>query len=322
MAAFSPNGVQLTGQSYGVNPFDFNRVSEANGRSGMQAQAQALQQAMKNAGPSPEGEMAANRQRITDLTEGRADELRNDPRMNQAMDFFGSVLNGSKVPFSEETQRAQLNQRANGTAAANASQLRALEEAIVARGGSLQDPSFLAQKQEMMANRQGQNLDALGQMLSQAGIANYNAQASGANSLAGIRSGQNNQINQMGLAGAGYRAQDFRDVPTTSTTTFFNQNQQPVPQIQQPQYNPQAYVAPPPPVATRPAPTPTAAPVAAPRPSSSSGTGMGYAYNPATGQTITTGGATGPFWPGVSAPAAPYRPAATSGLPYQPYNGG
>ncbi len=66
----------------------------------------------------------------------------------------------------------------------------------------------------MMANRQGQNLDALGKMLAQAGIANFNAQAQGANSLAGIRSGQNNQINQMNLAGAGYRAQDFRDVPT------------------------------------------------------------------------------------------------------------
>jgi hypothetical protein len=219
--SFSAPGTDRT-LSSGAAPWDWRTLSDQTGqmafnasKSSIDAQRQALASA---AGIGPDAEMAANRQKITDLTEGRAGQLANDPRMNQAMDFFGQVLNGSKMPFSEETQRAQLNQQANGTAAANAAQLRALEEAIVARGGSLQDPSFLAQKQEMMSNRQGQNLDALGRMLSQAGIANFNAQAQGANALAGIRSGQNNQINQMNLAGAGYRAQDFRDVPTGGGT--------------------------------------------------------------------------------------------------------
>lgn len=151
---------------------------------------------------------------IRDLTEGRARELADDPRLNQAMDFFGQVVNGSQVPFTKEVQRAQLNQQANGTAQANAAQLQALEAAVVAAGGSLNDPSFLAKKQELNSNRQGQNLDALGRMLSQAQLANFNAQAQGAQSLAGIRSGQNAQINGMNLAGANFRGQEFRDTPT------------------------------------------------------------------------------------------------------------
>ncbi len=237
--------------------YDWKALSDQTGqmaynasKSSIDAQRRALASA---AGMGPDAEMAANRQKITDLTEGRAGQLANDPRMNQAMDFFGQVLGGSKLPFSEETQRAQLNQSANGTAAANAAQLRALEEAIVARGGSLQDPSFLAQKQEMMSNRQGQNLDALGRMMAQAGTANFNAQAQGANSLAGIRSGQNNQINQMNLAGAGYRAQDFRDVPTGGVSgaggSTFTTSMLGAPAGQAPMFNPTGGFSPQAPIA-------------------------------------------------------------------------
>jgi hypothetical protein len=204
--SFSAPGTDRT-LSSGAAPWDWRTLSDQTGQMAYNASKSSIDAARQQAlGAAMGGDPFQEQQRakIRALTEGRAGELANDPRMNQAMDFFGQVLGGSKLPFSEETQRAQLNQQANGTAAANAAQLRALEEAIVARGGSLQDPSFLAQKQEMMSNRQGQNLDALGRMLSQAGIANYNAQAQGANALAGIRSGQNNQINQMNLAGAGY----------------------------------------------------------------------------------------------------------------------
>lgn len=202
--------------STGAAPWDWRTLSDQTGQMAYNASQQSINGA-RTASAMVDPNAAwqqAQRQRITDLTEGRATELANDPRMAEAMNFFGSVLNGSKLPFSEETQRAQLNQQANGTAAANAAQLRALEEAIVARGGSLNDPSFQAKKQEMMSQRQGQNLDALGRMLAQAGTANFNAQAQGATSLAGIRGAQNAQVNQMNLAGANFRGQDFRDVNT------------------------------------------------------------------------------------------------------------
>lgn len=201
-------------------PWDWKTASNNTGRMAMaasnasiDAQRKVLADAIAGGG-SADAEMKANRQKITDLTEGRATDLQNDPRLNQAMDFFGGVVSGANVPFSQEVQHAQLNQQANATAAANAAQLRALEESIVANGGSINDPSFQAKKQELNSNRQGQNLDALGRMLSQAQVQNFNAQANGANALAGIRSGQNAQINNMNLAGANYRGMDFRDVPT------------------------------------------------------------------------------------------------------------
>ncbi len=315
--SFSAPGSDNTLSSHPAD-YDWRRLSDQTGQMAYNASRQSINDAQKQAlaaaaGINPDAEMKANRDRITALTEGRSTELANDPRMNQAMDFFGSVLNGSKVPFSEETQRAQLNQQANGTAAANAAQLRALEEAIVARGGSLQDPSFLAQKQEMMSSRQGQNLDALGQMLSQAGIANYNAQAQGANALAGIRSGQNNQINQMNLAGAGYRAQDFRDVPTgggggSSTTSWSTGpmiGQGAPPPTQVPMYQTPSYVAPPPRVATRPTPTAAPAPTSAPY---TGGTGTGYVQQAGDPSTRVYNGMPPPLKP------LPYRTGGTTAI--------
>lgn len=201
-------------------PWDWRALSDQSGQrafaNNLAANAQATKDqkaALASAG-STDAWQQQQRDAITKLTEGRAQDILNDPTMRQSTDFFGRVLSGQAVPFSQEVQRAQLNQQANATAQANAAQLRALEDAIVAQGGSLNDPSFLAKKQELMSQRQGANLDALGRMLSQAGVANYQAQAQGASALAGIRGAQNAQANAMGLAGAGYRAQDFRDTPT------------------------------------------------------------------------------------------------------------
>ncbi len=311
--------------------YDWRALSNQTGQMAYNASKSSIDAARKQAlgaaaGMSPEQFTEQQRGKIRDLTEGRAGELASDPRMNQAMDFFGQVLNGSKLPFSEETQRAQLNQSANGTAAANAAQLRALEEAIVARGGSLQDPSFLAQKQEMMSNRQGQNLDALGRMMAQAGTANFNAQAQGANSLAGIRSGQNNQINQMNLAGAGFEHGftqntnngDFNNGAgggSTFTTSILGGGGSAAPAFNptgafSPSYSGPSNASTG--LAGRPAQVHTAdstyAP--APNPSRSTGTGMGYAQNDQNGTQFYSGGATGPFWPGQTpAPVAP-KPAS------------
>lgn len=196
---------QRTGNQAQASVWDANTKS---------AQAAALAEAKAKLGGDDDGFQKDTRDAITRLTEGRATDIGNDKYLNDANDFFGGVMSGADVPFTQEVQTAQLNQRANGTAAANAAQLRALEEQIVANGGSLQDPSFLAKKQELMASRQGQNLDAMGEMLSKAQLANFDARSGAAKDLVSARGAQNNQVNQMSLAGAGYRAQDFRDKAT------------------------------------------------------------------------------------------------------------
>ncbi len=222
MAGFTTNPNPYGGSVLDAkgSPFDFRRQSQATGNraqasawdaNNRSAQAAALAEAQAAIGGVDDGFQKETRDAITRLTEGRADAIGNDKYLNDANDFFGGVMSGANVPWTKEVQTAQLNQQANGTAAANGAQLRALEEAIVANGGSLQDPSFLAKKQELMANRQGANLDAMGKMMSHANLENFDARTRAARDLVSARGAQNNQVNQMGLAGAGYRAQDFRD---------------------------------------------------------------------------------------------------------------
>lgn len=162
---------------------------------------------------SPEQQqMNAAREKIRELTEGRSNELRNDSVLGSSQKFLQGVLGGKETPFNSEVQNSMLAQNAKGSAAAEQAQMQALREAIEASGGSVYDPSFRAKQAELMANRQGANLDAQGQLGAQANLANFDAKAGAANSLAGQRLGQNAQINQMNLAGAGYRAQEAQPV--------------------------------------------------------------------------------------------------------------
>ncbi len=130
-------------------------------------------------------------------TEGRADELANDPRMTGALDFFGKVMGGAEGPYTEQSKGAMLTQHANASSAAQAAQMRALQDAAAASGGSMADPSFQAKAQELNAMRQGSNMDAQSGIEADAAQANFGAKMSGASNLAATRGAQNAQINQM-----------------------------------------------------------------------------------------------------------------------------
>ncbi len=165
-----------------------------------------------SAAGSAAADMAAAKKRIQDLTEGRAGELANDPYQKSVMDFLQGVTNGSQVPFTNEVQGAILAQQGKGSADAEAAQMANLRESMGANGGSIYDPSYQAAAREAMSQRQGRNLDAAGNMAANAGQANFNARMSGAGQLANARNAQNAQVNQLGLAGAGYRAMESREV--------------------------------------------------------------------------------------------------------------
>ncbi len=165
-----------------------------------------------NADAKAMAEMEAAKKRIQELTEGRAGELAADPYQKSVMDFLQGVTQGNNVPFTNEVQGAMLAQQGRGSADAEAAQMASLRESLGASGGSIYDPSYQSAAREALSQRQGRNLDAAGQMASQAGIANHNARMQGAAGLAQARNAQNAQVNQMGLAGAGYRAMESREV--------------------------------------------------------------------------------------------------------------
>ncbi len=154
---------------------------------------------------------ATSRQKIADLTEGRGQDILKDPYQMAAMDFLKGVTTGQNVPYTDQVKNSILAQQGKGFASAEAAQMEAIRSAMAANGGSTSDPSFQAAQRQAMSQRQGQNLDAMGNLNIQSTLQNFNAQSQGANQLAAARGAQNAQVNQMNLAGAGYRAQDFQE---------------------------------------------------------------------------------------------------------------
>jgi len=148
------------------------------------------------------------RKRIYELTEGRAGELANDPYQKSVMDFLQGVTGGQNVPFTNEVQGAMLAQQGRGSADAEAAQMASLRESMGASGGSIYDPAYQSAAREALSQRQGRNLDAAGNMAATAGRENFNARMAGAGALAQSRLAQNAQVNQMNLAGAGYRSRE------------------------------------------------------------------------------------------------------------------
>lgn len=173
-------------------------------------------------GADPAAQQAANEQAAADklfrpvrrLTEGRANQLMHDPVQAQIKNYLSGVINGQNTPYSEGVLNALQGQQAHGAATAQQAQMEALRQGLAASGGSIYDPGFQAAQRESDAMRQGQNMDYAGQLRAQAALENFNAQSNAARSLGALNQGQNAQINQLDLAGAGYRANRFQEHPT------------------------------------------------------------------------------------------------------------
>ena len=151
--------------------------------------------------------------RIRNLTEGRATELANDPYQKSALDYMKGAVGGQNVPFNDTVKNSILAQQGAAANSAEAAQMETLRQSLGAGGGSIYDPGYQAAQRQAMSERQGSNLDAQGKLEAQAGIANQQAQAQAANSLAAARGAQNAQINQMNLAGADYNSRVTAAVP-------------------------------------------------------------------------------------------------------------
>lgn len=154
------------------------------------------------------------KKKIYAATEGRAEDLKNDPYQKSVMDFLQGVVGGQNVPYTDQVKNSILAQQGKGAADAEAVQMQTLRDSLGASGGSIYDPGYQAAQRQAMSQRQGANLDAMGQLDAKAGLENFQAKAQGANQLSAARNSQNAQVNQMGLAGADYRARTQVVKPT------------------------------------------------------------------------------------------------------------
>ncbi len=261
---------QNNSQMYTQSGEDAYRASSAQRNAQIMALSNAMMQANGGgAATGPAAEMAANRDRIYANTEGRATALGSDPNFQTSMDFLRGVVGGQKTPYNDQVVSSMNAQNARGTASAESAQMEALRNAMGANGGSIYDPGYAAAQGQAMSQRQGQNLDFAGQLNSRANLENFRAQSGAANQMAGINANQNSQINQMLLAGSGYRAMENRSVPqgTMGQTMIGGQiggtTQAPQQGLGGYQQVPQRYTAPndgytaPTASAPRPAPAPT-----------------------------------------------------------------
>jgi hypothetical protein len=176
--------------------------------------------------------MKEARDRITQLTEGRADELRKDPVHGSIMDYLKGVMSGTSTPYNDETVNAMQSQFGRGASAREAAQMQQLRDSLQATGGSIYDPSYQAAGREIESKRQGANLDYAGQLAMQSNLANFDARNQAATQMSGMNSNQNQQISNLGLTGASYRARDFQQVPQASPAQAMGP-------ILMPQYMPQ-----------------------------------------------------------------------------------
>lgn len=164
---------------------------------------------------------------IMDMTQGRANEVRNDPVQGQVMNYLKGVLGGKNVPYSNTVLNSLQAQHGRGTAAGEAAQMQSLRDSLGASGGSIYDPSYQAASREAMSQRQGQNLDYAGQLNAQAGVENFNARQGASGMLGQLRGQQNAQINGLTQSAAGFTAGRFYEQPSGTATT---------PQTLMPQY--------------------------------------------------------------------------------------
>ena len=111
--------------------------------------------------------------------------------------FLQGVVNGSNLPYSQQQQDSLYASASASNAQAEQEQNNQARSQAAAGGASPTDPSLNSVTQQNAARRQGANQTALGDIQSQAGSANFGAQAGAATGL------MNNQAQMAAIAQRG-----------------------------------------------------------------------------------------------------------------------
>lgn len=102
-----------------------------------------------------------------------------------AQKYLTGTVQGQNAPYNPAAINSQYSQASGMNAAAETAQNNRLNETAAAGGASANDPSAVAARSQNMAMRQGANQRAMGQIESQASMANQQAQQQAASTLLG-----------------------------------------------------------------------------------------------------------------------------------------
>lgn len=102
-----------------------------------------------------------------------------------ARDYLTGVVRGQNTPYNEATRASMYSQASGQNAAAEAAQNRRLAEQAAMGGASPTDPSYANLMRQTMAQRQGANQQAMGDIEREANVANQRTQQSAAMGLMG-----------------------------------------------------------------------------------------------------------------------------------------
>jgi hypothetical protein len=120
-----------------------------------------------------------------------------DPDMTAAMQYLRSAMNGQNVPFTDAVKSQMLSQQSGMNAAAEGAQNQSLRSGAATGGASSNDPSLRGALRQSMAQRQGANTTAAGQINTQATLANNQVQNQSAQNLAGWGNQREGRMNKM-----------------------------------------------------------------------------------------------------------------------------
>lgn len=102
-----------------------------------------------------------------------------------ARDYLTGVVQGQNTPYNEATRTSMYGRAAGMNAAAEGAQNRQLSEQAAMGGASPTDPSYANLMRQTMAQRQGANVQAAGDIDRTANLANQQAQIGAADRLMG-----------------------------------------------------------------------------------------------------------------------------------------
>jgi len=118
-------------------------------------------------------------------TGGAAGGSTGDRGSSVARDYLTGVVQGQNTPYNEATRTSMYGRAAGMNAAAEGAQNRQMSEQAAMGGASPTDPSYANLMRQSMAQRQGANVQAAGDIDRTANLANQQTQQQAAGALMG-----------------------------------------------------------------------------------------------------------------------------------------
>lgn len=169
------------------------------------------------------------------LTEGRAEDILNDPYMSMALQAYQNAMSGG--PFTDEVMSGITGQLADQAATSEQVQRQQLLEQLAATGGSMNDPSAMAAGRDLTEQRHLGLADAQRELLIEQALSNYQAQQQAAQQLAALRQNQYSLGNPLAMQAAQMHMSSY-DEPRTGGVLFQSR-----PQESQPRQQGMAYLS-------------------------------------------------------------------------------